>query len=78
MQLKEPADNTRMFRTLMTIQALSYFEYNLRLTLKAEDSVLLDNDLIELLLRDIDLECIPKRAICDQKYYMRQDRDLYM
>jgi hypothetical protein len=44
--------------------------------LEAEDSEVPDNELIELVLRDVGLEYIPKRAICVQKYYMR--RGLYM
>jgi hypothetical protein len=46
--------------------------------LEAEDSVIPDNELIELLLRDVGLEYIPKRAIFIQKYYMRQPRGVYM
>jgi hypothetical protein len=44
--------------------------------LEAEDSDVPDNELIELVLRDVGLEYIPKRDICVQKYYMR--RGLYM
>jgi hypothetical protein len=40
--------------------------------LKAEDSDVPDNELIELVLRDVVLEYIPKRAIHVQKYYMRR------
>jgi hypothetical protein len=76
MPMKEPADNTRMFRTLLKGQALSYFEHQLRRMFEAEDSEVPDNDLIELVLRDVSLEYIPKRAIRVQKYYMRQG--LYM
>jgi hypothetical protein len=46
--------------------------------LEAEDSDVPDNELIELVLRDVGLEYIPKRAIHVQKYYMRQPRGLYM
>jgi hypothetical protein len=46
--------------------------------LEAEDSELPDNELIELVLRDVGLEYIPKQAIHVQKYYMRQSRGLYM
>jgi hypothetical protein len=46
--------------------------------LEAEDSDVPDYELIELVLRDVGLEYIPKRAICVQKYYMRQPRDSYM
>jgi hypothetical protein len=44
--------------------------------LEAEDSNVPDNELIELVLRDVGLEYIPKHAILVQKYYMR--RGLYM
>jgi hypothetical protein len=65
-----------MFRTLLKGQDLSYFENHLMRRLEAEDSELSDNELIEIVLRDVGLEYIPKRAICVQKYYMRQG--LYM
>jgi hypothetical protein len=39
-------------------QALSYFEYHLRRTFETEDSELPDNDLIEIVLRDIALRNI--------------------
>jgi hypothetical protein len=74
--MKEPADKTRMFRTLLKGQALSYFEHHLMRRLEAEDSDVPDNELIELVLRDVGLEYIPKCAICLQKYYIR--RGLYM
>jgi hypothetical protein len=45
---------------------------------EAEDSEVPDNELIELVLRDVGLEYIPKRAILVYKYYMRQPRGLYM
>jgi hypothetical protein len=72
MPMKEPADNTRMFRTLLKGQALSYFENHLMRRLEAEDSEAPDNELIELVLKDVGLECIPKCAIHVQKYYMRR------
>jgi hypothetical protein len=40
--------------------------------LEAEDSEVPDNELIELVLRYVGLEYIPKCAIHVQKYYMRQ------
>jgi hypothetical protein len=43
---------------------------------QAEDSEVPDNELIELVLRDVGLEYIPKQATPVQKYYMR--RDIYM
>jgi hypothetical protein len=64
MPMKEPADKTRMFRTLLKGQALTYFEHPLMRRLEVEESEFPDNDLIEVLLRDIGLEYIPKRAIC--------------
>jgi hypothetical protein len=76
MPMKEPADKTRMFRTLLKGQALSYFEHHLMKSLEAEDSDVPDNELIELVLRDVGLEYIPKRPIHMQMHYMRQG--LYM
>jgi hypothetical protein len=78
MPMKKPADKTRMFRTLLKVQALSYFEHHLMRRLEAEDSEVPDNELIELVLRYVGLDYIPKRAIHVQKYYMRQPRGLYM
>jgi hypothetical protein len=63
MLLKKPADKTRKFWTSLKGQALSYFEHSLRRREEAEDSELPDNELKELVLRDIRLEYIPKRAI---------------
>jgi hypothetical protein len=59
---------TRMFRTLLKGQALCYFEYHLMRALEAEDSDVPDNELIEIVLGDVGLECIPKRVIRVQKY----------
>jgi hypothetical protein len=78
MVMKEPADKTRMFRTLLKGQASSYFEHHLMRRLEAEDSEVPDNELIELVIRDVGLEYIPKHAICMQKYYMINPRGLYM
>jgi hypothetical protein len=78
MPMKEPVDKTRIFRTLLKGQAFSYFEHHFIRRLEAEDSDDPDNELIELVLRDVALEYIPKHAICMQKYYMRQPRGLYM
>jgi hypothetical protein len=63
MHLKEPAEKTRMSCTLLKVQALSYFDHHLRRTLEADDSEVPDNELIELVLRNIGLEYIPKCAI---------------
>jgi hypothetical protein len=78
MPMKEPAEKTKMFRTLWKGQALCYFENHLMRRLEAEDSDVPDNELIELVLRDVGLEYITKRTIHLQKYYMRQIRGLYM
>jgi hypothetical protein len=78
MPMKEPTDKTRMFRTLLKGQALYYFKHHLMRRLEAEDSEVPDNDIIELVLRDVGLEYIPKRAIRMQKYYMRQTSCLCM
>jgi hypothetical protein len=61
--MKEPADKTKMFRIFLKSQALSYFEHYLMRRLEAEESDVPDNELIELVLRDVGLEYIPKRAI---------------
>jgi hypothetical protein len=78
MPIEEPADKTKIFRTLLKGQALSYFELHLMKRLEAEDSDIPGNELIELVLRDVVLEYIPKRTICVQKYYMMHPRSLYM
>jgi hypothetical protein len=53
MPLNVPADKTRMFRTLLKGQDLSYFEHHLRRRVEAENSEFPDNEPIELALRDI-------------------------
>jgi hypothetical protein len=37
-----------------------------------------ENELIELVLKDVGLEYIPKCSMCVQKYYMRQKQGLYI
>jgi hypothetical protein len=76
MPMKEPADKTRIFSTLLKGQALSYFEHHLRKRVKTEGSEVPDNELIELVLRDLVLEYISKHAILKKKYYMW--KSLYM
>jgi hypothetical protein len=56
MPIKESAEKTRMFWTLLNGQALSYFAHNLMRRLEAEDSDVPDNELLELVLRDVGLE----------------------
>jgi hypothetical protein len=77
MPIKEPADKTRMFWTLLKGQVLSHFEHHLMRRLEVEDSDVPDNELIELVLRHLGLEYNLKRAIHVQKYYMRQ-KGLYI
>jgi hypothetical protein len=76
MLMKDPADKTRMFQTLLKVQALSYFEHHLMRRLEADNSDVPDNELIKIVLRDAGLEYIPKRAIFVQKYCIK--RGLYM
>jgi hypothetical protein len=63
MPMKEPADKIRMFWTLLKGQDLSYFEHHLRKMQGTEDSEVPDNELIELVLRDVCLEYIPKHVL---------------
>jgi hypothetical protein len=65
--LKEPADKSKMVRTLLKGQALSYFEHHLKRRLDAEGIEIQDNMLLDLVMRDVGLEYIPKSAICVQK-----------
>jgi hypothetical protein len=67
MPLKEPTDKTRISRTLLKSQALSYFEHHLNKRLDAQDLELPD---IELVFRELCIgkQYIPKRATCVQKY----------
>jgi hypothetical protein len=67
MPMKKLADKTRMFRTLFKGQALPYFEHHLRNREEAEDSEVPDNELKELVLREVGLENIPKQAIICRK-----------
>jgi hypothetical protein len=78
MPMKKPSDKTRMFLTLLKGQALSYFERHIMRTFEAEDLDVPDNEVIELVLRDVGLEYIPKHAIGMQNYYMRQPSGLCM
>jgi hypothetical protein len=73
MPMKEPANKTRMFQTLLKGQPLSYFEHHIMRRLEADYSDVSDNELIELVDREVGLEYIPKHAIRVQKYFMRWD-----
>jgi hypothetical protein len=46
MPMKEPAGKSRMFRTLLKGEVLSYFEHHLMRRLEAEDSDVPDNEII--------------------------------
>jgi hypothetical protein len=63
MNLIKPADKSKMTRTLLKCPALSHFEAYLRKRLGAENYGLPDNDLLELVLRDVGLAYIPKTTI---------------
>jgi hypothetical protein len=63
MLMKEAADKTRTFWTLLKGQALSNSEHHVMRRIEVEDSEIPDNEFIEQVLRDVGLECIPKRAI---------------
>jgi hypothetical protein len=56
MPMKEAAEKIMMSWVLLKGQALSYFEYHLMRRLEAEGSDVPDNELIELVLRDVGLE----------------------
>jgi hypothetical protein len=70
--MKELADKTKMIHNLLKGQALSHFEHHFSRRLEAEDSEPPDNELIELVLRDVGLEYIPKCCIYMQEYHMRR------
>jgi hypothetical protein len=67
-----PLEKTKMLRTLLKGRTLSKFEYHLRNRLGAEDVALADYDILEIVIRDVGLEYIFRRAIRLQKYYMRR------
>jgi hypothetical protein len=62
---------------LLKGQALSYFEHHLMRRLEAEDSEVSDNELIELVLRDVGLEYIPKRTIRVRVLYQSTTEFIY-
>jgi hypothetical protein len=71
MPLREQSDKSKMLRTLLKGRSLSQFEHHLRKRLGAEDIELPDHDLLELIIRDLGIEYISRRAIRVKKYYMR-------
>ena len=72
MPMKEPSDRTKMLRTILKGRALSLFEYHLSKRCGGEDIETSDQDLLELVIRDLGLDFISRRAIRVQKYYMRR------
>jgi hypothetical protein len=56
MPLKELVDQGKMLCSLLKGQVLSHFEHYVRRRLEAEDA--------ELVIRDIELKCILRCAIC--------------
>jgi hypothetical protein len=75
--MKEPADKTRMIWTLLKGQSLYYFEHHLMRRIEAEDSEVPDNELIEIVLRDVGLEFTPKRAINIQSIIWGSPESIY-
>ena len=55
MTSKEPADKSKMVRTLLKGQALTYFEHYLKRRLDSEDAKIPDNMLLDLVMRDVGL-----------------------
>jgi hypothetical protein len=80
MRLKKPTNMKRIFWTLLKGQVSSYFEHHLKRRLEADNSELPEDDLTELVIRElyIGVEHIHKCTILLQKYNMRQARSLYM
>jgi hypothetical protein len=72
MPLKEPLDRTKMLRTMLKGRVLSLFEYHLSKRCGGEDIETKDQELLELVIRDLGLDYISRRAIRVQKYYMRR------
>jgi hypothetical protein len=63
MPLKETSERTKMLCTLLKGRALAQFDYHLGKRLCAEDIVLLDHELLELVIRDLGLGYISRREI---------------
>jgi hypothetical protein len=76
--LKESTDRSKMVKTLLKGQALSYSEHDIKRRLDAEDPELPDNMLLELIMRDVCLEYIAKSAIRFQKNYMKRGNQTFV
>jgi hypothetical protein len=72
MPLKEPSDRAKMLCTMLKGRALSLFEYHLAKRCGGEDIETTDQELLDLVIRDLGLDYIYRRAIRVQKYYMRR------
>jgi hypothetical protein len=70
MPLKEASERTKMIRTLLKGRVSAQFDYYLNKQVHAEDIELPDHDLLDLVIRDLGLDYISRRAIRVQKYYM--------
>jgi hypothetical protein len=70
MEILKPDNKSKMVQTLLKGQALSFFEHHMKKRLDAEDINLPNNELLELVMRDVGLEYIPKSTVQVQKYYM--------
>jgi hypothetical protein len=64
MSLKVTSERTKMIRTLLKGRALAQFDYHL------SKQVTPDHEMLELVIRDLGLDYISRRAIRMQKYYM--------
>jgi hypothetical protein len=72
MPLKENSEKTKMIRTLLKGRALAQFDYHLSKRVCAEDIEIPDRELLGLVIRDLGLDYISRRAIRMQWYYMRR------
>jgi hypothetical protein len=72
MLLKETSERTKIFRTLLKGRALAQFDYHLSKRVFAEVIELPDHEPLELVIRDLGLDYISRRAIRVRKYYMRR------
>jgi hypothetical protein len=67
MPLKEPSDRTKMLCTMLKGRNLSLFEYHLFKRCGGKDIETTDQELLELVIRDLGLDFISRRAIRVQK-----------
>jgi hypothetical protein len=72
MTLKEPADKSKMVRTLSKGQALLYFEHHLKRRLDAKDAELPHNMLLELMMRGCKNGHSETKAVPGKKSLLRE------